>query len=96
MEPDDVEVTAYNTHHLAVECAGVRWPARTTTTHTLPEARVGEVWASRRLRPHASGGAAAGLDGLTVPELRSQLEQRGLDTSGLKAELVERLRAAEG
>lgn len=36
--------------------------------------------------------AAAGLDGLTVEQLRDEARARGLAVSGTKAELLERLR----
>ena len=84
-------VTARNSHHAPVEVAGARWPARAVATRTIAEHRLPEVEASRHLQPKQPDR----LDSLTVVQLREQLAAAGLDTGGLKADLVARLRAAQ-
>ncbi|KAH7971661.1 hypothetical protein HPB52_001159 [Rhipicephalus sanguineus] len=78
------------------EGVGLAYQQRTTSLETDQMALVGDVSAAgvdvkMALASHDTGSVTRTLSELRVTDLRSELDQRGLDKTGLKAVLIERL-----
>ncbi|KAH7952464.1 hypothetical protein HPB52_023621 [Rhipicephalus sanguineus] len=78
------------------EGVGLAYQQRTTSLETDQMALVGDVSAGgvdvkMALASHDTGSVTRTLSELRVTDLRSELDQRGLDKTGLKAVLIERL-----
>ncbi|MFW6090523.1 MAG: SAP domain-containing protein [Actinomycetota bacterium] len=82
-------VTVYNRGGNNVEAAGRVWPPRRPTTADLTDDQLATVRAHRRLE--IRDDQERPLSKRKVAELRELCEQRGLDATGTKAELVARL-----
>lgn len=89
--PERVEATITNNHRYAVHVAGRRFRPGRPRTLLLTQRQLFAIERNSHLDVSREYEEEVELSEMTVVELRQLLEEEGLDTSGKKNELVDRL-----